>query len=141
MKRGLKLIINSLLIAAIGVFVIDYFSHLFFSTPMETRGYFFVKAAFFFIFSLFFLRKEFVFKRFNTRFKNALFGGFVLASLFGIYYNIFPYFGFKTYGISLYGLSFLNMGLFGTGLAFGIVHTLGFVVGYYISKLVLGAFK
>lgn len=132
-----QIIIRSLLIATIGVYVVDYFSHLYFSTPMETPAYFLVKAVFFFIFSLFFLRKEFIFKKFNTRLKNALFGGVVIASFYGIYYNVLPYFGYNPLGISLYGISFLGMGILGTGAAFGIIHTLSFVIGYYLSKPLL----
>ena len=139
MKRSLKPVINSLLIAAIGVFVIDYFSHLFFSSPMETLGYFFIKFVFYFLFSLIFLywlnlrKGEFI---------KVLVGGIVITSIFGLYYNVFPnIFDYYPLGISLRGLSFLGMGVFGTGLAFGIVHTVAFVGGYYISKKIFGAFK
>ena len=39
-NRAFAIIFRSLLIAGIGVFVIDYFSHLLFSNPMETLSYF-----------------------------------------------------------------------------------------------------
>ncbi len=133
MKRGLKLVLNSLLIAAIGVFIINYFSHKFLSSPMETLPYFLVKSAVYFIFSLLFLgfinleKKEFL---------KVAGGGIIVALIWGAYYNVLPgILNYSPFGISLYGLTFLGMGVFGTGLAFGIVHTLAFVGGYYISKL------
>jgi hypothetical protein len=58
--------------------------------------------------------------------------GVVVASLWGMYYNVLPaLFDYYPYGISLRGLSFLGMGLVGTGIAFGVVHTAAFVAGYY----------
>ena len=44
-------LLRSLIIAIIGVFVIDYFSHLLFSSPMETIDYFLAKTVLYFIFS------------------------------------------------------------------------------------------
>jgi len=35
-KNYIKIVIDSLLISVTGVFVVDYFSHLLFSNPMET---------------------------------------------------------------------------------------------------------
>jgi hypothetical protein len=44
--------------------------------------------------------------------------------------------GFLPFGIPLYQLKFLGMGLLGTGVAFGIVHTLAYIVGFYAGELV-----
>lgn len=138
-KNYPKIVLNAIIISVLGVYVIDYFSHLFFSSPMETLPYFMVKFALYFVFSIFFLlfidvnKKEFI--------KVAI-GGIVVASIFGIYYNILPsIFDFYPAGISLSGLTFLGMGLFGTGLAFGIVHTLAFIGGYYSTKITSYFFK
>ena len=49
-------------------------------------------------------------------------------------------FDYYPFGISLRGLTFLGMGLFGTGLAFGTVHALAFMGGYYSAKIVLKKF-
>ena len=128
------MIISSLLISIIGVFVIDYFSHLLFSNPMETVPYFIAKAVAYFIFSILFLSFINLEKR---EFIKVAFGGIIVASLWGMYYNVFPaLFYYYPFGISLRGLTFLGMGLFGTGLAFGTVHVLAFVGGYYFSKLI-----
>ena len=46
MKRNyLKIFVGSIIISAVGVFIVDYFSHLLFSDPMETIPYFFAKVA------------------------------------------------------------------------------------------------
>ena len=135
MKRDyLKIAIESILIAVIGVFVIDYFSHKFFSNPMETISYFIAKVVFYIIFSFLFLFIELKRKKFIK----LLIGGIIVASLWGIYYNILPtLFDYYPFGISLEGLTFLGMGILGTGMAFGIVHILAFIGGYYTSNLIL----
>lgn len=134
-KNYLKITINSLLISVIGIFIIDYFSHLLFSNPMETFSYFLTKMTLYFVFSFIFLS---VFNLQKSEFPKVLIAGVVVASLWGMYYNVFPMiFNYYPYGISLYGLTFLGMGLFGTGLAFGIIHTLAFIGGYYASGFVL----
>lgn len=129
-----KIFTSSLLISIVGVFVVDYFSHLLFSNPMETLSYFMAKAIFYFIFSVVFLL---LFNLEKNEFVKIAIGGIAVASLWGMYYNIFPaIFGYYPFGIALKGLTFLGMGLFGTGLAFGIVHTLAFVGGYYSAKFI-----
>ena len=133
-KNYIKIAISSLIISIVGVFGVDYFSHLLFSNPMETVPYFFAKAAAYFIFSTIFLS---VLNLEKNEFIKVATGGIVVASLWGMYYNVFPLlFDYYPFGISLSGLTFLGMGLFGTGLAFGIVHTLAFVGGYYFSKFI-----
>lgn len=133
-KNYIKIAISSLIISVVGVFVIDYFSHLLFSNPMETVPYFIAKAIIYFIFSIVFLS---VMNLEKNEFIKVIIGGIVVASIFGIYYNILPLiFDFYPSGISLSGLTFLGMGLFGTGFAFGTVHTLAFVGGYYFSKFI-----
>ncbi len=128
----MKTIIKSLTIAVIGVFVVDYFSHLLFSDPMETLPYFLAKMVLYFIFSIAFLS---FLDRQNKEFLKVSIGGIIVATLWGMYYNVLPpLFDYYPFGISLYGLTFLGMGLFGTGLAFGIVHTLAFISGYYSAK-------
>ena len=138
-RNYLKIVFGALLISVIGVFGVDYFSHLFFSNPMETIPYFLIKLSLYFVFSLIFLyglnlkKKEFI---------KVLIGGIIVSSLFGIYYNVLPeIFNFYPLGIALRGLSFLGMGELGTGAAFGTVHTLAFIIGYYISKPILRTFK
>ena len=127
-----KIAVSSLIIVAVGVFIIDYFSHLLFSNPMETLPYFFAKAALFFVFSFAFLS---LINLKMHEFLKILVGGIVVSSLWGIYYNVLPaIFDYYPFGIPLRGLSFLNMGLFGTGLAFGTVHTIAFLGGYYVSE-------
>jgi hypothetical protein len=137
-KNYIKILISSVLISVIGVMVVDYFSHLLFSNPMETLPYFFAKMALFFVFSFLFLsisslkKKEFV--------KVAI-AGVTVSLIWGTYYNILPaLFDFYPFGIPLRGLTFLGMGLFGTGVAFGTVHTVAFIVGYYVSKRILKIF-
>ncbi len=129
----MKRLVRSLLIAAIGVFVIDYFSHLLFSSPMETLPYFLGKMTLYFIFSIIFLSVIDLSVKETTK---VIIGGVTVALLWGTYYNILPALipGFYPFGIPLRYLSFLGMGLFGTGLAFGIVHTLAFVGGYYATR-------
>ena len=128
-----KVLFGSLLISILGVFVIDYFSHLLFSNPMETYGYFLGKTFAYFVFSIIFLSVMNLGKR---EFVKVLIGGIIIASLWGMYYNIFPYiFSYYPYGIALKGLTFLGLGLLGTGIAFGTVHTLAFVGGYYVTRV------
>ncbi|HXK37981.1 MAG TPA: hypothetical protein VJ579_02855 [Candidatus Paceibacterota bacterium] len=131
----MRLLLSSLIISLVGVFVIDYFSHLIFSDPMETLGYFWVKAGAFFLFSLAFLK----YINLSTHeLHKVMIGGIVIASLWGMYYNVFPLlFEYYPYGIALNGLSFLGMGIFGTGVAFGIVHTLAFTLGYYTNRSII----
>lgn len=134
MKEIYMRLIRSMLIAVIGVFVIDYFSHLLFSDPMETLSYFLAKMTFYIIFSFIFLS---VFDLNKNEFIKVLIGGVAISSLWGMYYNVLPLvFDYYPFGISLEGLSFLGMGILGTGLAFGAVHTLAFISGYYSSKKV-----
>lgn len=139
MKKYLQLIIGALIISIVGVFVVDYFAHLLFSNPMETIPYFFAKMAMYFIFSIFFLSLVNIKK---NEFLKVVVGGIIVASLWGMYYNIFPLvFDYYPFGISLEGLTFLGMGLFGTGLAFGIVHTFAFVTGFYCNKFLMNKFN
>ena len=131
----MKIAIQSFLISFIGVFVIDYFSHLLFSNPMETMPYFLAKMALYFLFSIIFLLTLNLNK---NEFIKVSVGGISVSLLWGMYYNILPaIFDYYPFGISLRGLTFLGMGLFGTGLAFGTVHTLAFIGGYYSSKFAL----
>ena len=131
-KNYTKIIIRSVLISIIGVLVIDYFSHLLFSNPMEPLPYFMAKTSLYFVFSILFL------SLLNLKEKELLkifIGGVVVSLMWGIYYNILPViFNFSPFGIPVIGLTFLGMGLLGTGLAFGIVHTLAFMGGYYSVK-------
>jgi len=130
----MKIIIKSLLISVVGVLVLDYFSHLLFSNPMEPLPYFMAKMTLYFVFSAIFL---FVINLMEKEFVKVLVGGIVVASLWGVYYNILPViFHFSPFGIPVNGLTFLGMGLLGTGLAFGIVHTLAFIGGYYSAKFI-----
>jgi len=133
MKRNyIKIVISSLLISVIGVFVIDYFSHLLFSNPMETMPYFLAKSTLYFVFSIVFLS---VFDLQKKELLKVIFAGIVVASLWGIYYNILPVlFDYYPFGIPLNGLTFLGMGLLGTGIAFGTVHTISFIGGYYAAR-------
>lgn len=138
-KNYFKIIVSSLFISIVGVFVIDYFSHLLFSNPMETVPYFVAKATVYFIFSIIFLSALNLDK--NEFIKVAI-GGIIVASFWGMYYNVFPIlFNYSPFGISLRGLTFLGMGLFGTGFAFGTVHALAFIGGYYFSKFIFNFFK
>lgn len=134
MKEIIMKLARSVLIAIVGVFVIDYFSHLLFSDPMETFSYFLAKMAFYIVFSFIFLS---VLDLNKNEFIKVLIGGVVVSSLWGMYYNVLPIvFDYYPFGISLGGLSFLGMGILGTGIAFGTVHTLAFMGGYYSSKKV-----
>jgi hypothetical protein len=75
-------------------------------------------------------------------FWRVMIGGIIVASLWGMYYNVLPLiFDYYPFGIPLRGLTFLGMGIFGTGLAFGIVHTLAFVGGYYATKPIFKAVR
>lgn len=122
-------------IAVVGVFGVDYFSHLLFSSPMETASYFLSKFVLYCIFSITFL---FFFKLQKHEFGTVAGAGVVVSALWGIYYNVLPLlFGYYPFGIALQGLTFFGMGLLGTGVAFGVVHTLAFVVGYYVTNYIL----
>ena len=139
MKRYLKIGISSLLISIIGVFVIDYFSHLLLSNPMETVGYFIWKMTLYFIFSIIFLS---IFNLKEHEFIKVLVAGIIVALIWGAYYNILPaIFNYYPSGIALRGLTFLGMGILGSGFAFGTVHTLAFLGGDYITKLLFNVFK
>lgn len=130
----LKIGTSALLIAVIGVFGVDYFSHLLFSNPMETAPYFLAKLTLYFMFSIAFLS---MFGLRDNTFGVVAGAGVIVAALWGLYYNVLPLlFGYYPFGISLQGLTFLGMGLFGTGLAFGIVHTTAFIVGYYTATYI-----
>ena len=130
----MKIIIRSFLIAIVGVFVIDYFSHLLFSNPMETIPYFLAKLTLYIIFSIIFLLFVNLQK---SESKKVFLGGLTVALIWGAYYNILPaIFDYYPFGIPLAGLTFLNMGIIGTGIAFGAVHTLAFIGGYYFSKFI-----
>jgi hypothetical protein len=139
-KNYIKIILSAAIISLVGVYVIDYFSHLLFSNPMETIPYFLAKLTLYFIFSILFLSFVDVSKK---EFIKVIIAGITVSLLWGFYYNILPVImdkvfsiDFYPFGIALKGLTFLGMGLFGTGLAFGIVHTLAFIGGYYSSKLI-----
>ncbi len=137
-KNYIRIIIRALVISVVGIFVIDYFSHLLFSSPMETIDYFLAKLMLYFVFSIIFLS---LVKLGEKEFVKVLAAGIVVAAVWGMYYNILPQiFDYYPFGIPLRGLTFLGMGLFGTGLAFGIVHTLAFVGGYYSAKFTLKHF-
>lgn len=134
-KDYLKISISSIIISLIGVWIIDYFSHLFFSNPMETTPYFLAKMTLYFVFSIIFLT---FFNFDKNEFRKVLVAGVIVALIWGTYYNILPaLFDFYPFGIPLNGITFLGMGLLGTGIAFGTVHTIAFVGGYYGSKFVL----
>lgn len=130
--------IRSLLISGIGVFVIDFFAHLLFSNPMETMPYFMAKMTLYFLFSIIFLS---VVDVRNNEFAKIVIAGISVSLLWGMYYNIFPsLFDYYPFGISLRGLTFLGMGFLGTGIAFGVVHVLAFIGGYYGVKFLLKNF-
>lgn len=134
-KNYVRIGIQALLIAIIGVYGVDYISHLLFSDPMETAPYFLAKSTLYFLFSFLFLS---VLTLEKNEFIKAVVGGMVVASLWGTYYNILPPpLHYYPFGIPLYDLSFLGMGLVGTGIAFGIVHTLAFIVGYFVATRVV----
>ncbi len=134
-----KFVFGALIIAVVGVFIVDYFSHKFFSEPMESIPYFFAKAAWYFVFSFLFLSFMNLGKKEGLK---VVLGGLVAALIWGMYYNVFPeILNYYPFGMSLYNLTFLGMGIVGTGAAFGAVHTLAFVVGYYINKVVMTQFK
>lgn len=124
-----------MLISIIGVLVIDYSSHVLFSNPMETVPYFFAKLTLYFVCSIIFLL---TFNPKRKEFTKVLSVSIVVSLLWGIYYNILPLlFDFYPFGIPLRGLTFLGTGILGTGLAFGTVHTLAFIGGYYSAKAIL----
>ena len=133
MNKYFKILIQSLIISVIAVFLIDYFAHLFLSIPMETIPYFLIKFLLYFVFAFIFLM---IFRK--AKFYQVALGGILVGLFFGFYYNILPLFttNYPIYGIPLSEISFLGRGIFLTGLAFGIIHTLGFLVGFYASKSV-----
>lgn len=135
MKKYIRIVISSIIISVIAVFVIDYFSHLLFSNPMETIAYFLAKMAMYFIFSIIFLSSTNLSRKESIK---VIVGGVIVASIWGSYYNILPeIFDYYPSGISLRGLTFLGMWLWGTGIAFGIIHTIAFVGGYYANKVIM----
>jgi hypothetical protein len=106
---------------------------------METPAYFMAKMTLYLVGAVIFL--SFFNLNKHQSFK-VLTAGFIIASLWGIYYNVLPVlFDFYPFGIPLNGLSFLGMGILGTGLAFGLVHIAAFVVGYYLSQLIWKLFS
>lgn len=136
MNKYLKYLIQSFLIAIIGVIVIDLPSHFFFSSPMETLGYFLMKMSYYFAFSYIFL--IFIDLKPKKELIKVLVAGVIISTFWGIYYNIIPMiFGFTPFGIPLSSISFLGTSIFLTGLAFGLIHIFAFVIAYYLSKLIL----
>ncbi len=132
-KRVKNLFFQALILSIVAVFAVDFLFHYFFSSPMETTYYFLAKFALFFAYSFLFLKYYKMNKKWE--FYMVVLAGAIVSLIFGAYYNIFPaIFHYSPFGISLAGLTFLRMGEFGTGLAFGIVHTSAFVVGYYVNK-------
>ncbi len=96
------------------------------------------KMTLYFVFSIIFIL---IFNLRRNEFVKVAVAGIVVSSLWGMYYNILPsIFDYYPFGIPLAGLTFLGMGLLGTGLAFGTVHTLAFIGGYYSSKFILKNF-
>lgn len=140
MKRNyFKIVVHALLIALIGVLAVDRTAHLLFSSPMENGAYFIAKMALYAIFSVVFLS---AFNLKKKEFLKVAIAGIVVASMWGIYYNILPFvFNYTPFGLPLRYLSFLGMGLFGTGVAFGVVHTLAFIAGYYLAVLIFRIFR
>lgn len=122
----------------VGLFAIifDAIFHFFFSSPFETVPYFLAKFVVFSFGALVFLL---VVKKKALVFWKVLLGGVVVASVWGLYYNVLPaIFNFNPFGIALKGLSVLGShNLFVTGLFFGVVHTFAFVVGFYLSKEIM----
>ena len=111
-KNYRKIIIRAILLSVIGVFVIDFFSHLLFSDPMETTAYFLAKLALYIVFSVIFLSTMNLSKK---ELLKVVVAGVIVASIRGTYYNILPaVFDFYPFGIPLEGLTFLGMGLVGT---------------------------
>jgi hypothetical protein len=138
-KNYLEIVLSSLIIVVVGVYIIDYFSHLLFSNPMETLPYFMAKATLYFVFSILFFS---LVDTSQKEFTKVAIAGVIVASLWGIYYNILPaILNYYPFGIPLRGLTFLGMGLLGTGVAFGVVHVLAFVGGYCSAKAIFGLFK
>ena len=75
----------------------------------------------------------------KKEFLKVVIAGIVVSLIWGLYYNVFPVlYGYAPFGISLGGLTFLGMGIVGTGIAFGVVHTLAFMFGFYVNKFVMG---
>lgn len=145
--KYLKLAIASVLIAVFGVYVVDYPFHLFLSTPMENITYFIAKDTLYTVYSFVFLylasRTDGIHIDLTTyRLWKIFLGGFVVAGLWGIWYNVLPWLlevtlkiDFYPFGIPVSGLSVLGQGLIFTGVAFGIVHTVAWMVGYYFTRL------
>ena len=129
-KLSGKLLLASLLATFIAI-LFDFIIHYTLSSPMETFGYFFIKFTIYYIFATIFLILL------KQTFLKIVIAGIVISSLFGIYYNLLPAIGYTPFGISLKGLSVLGISsyLF-VGLFFGIVHTLGFMLGIYSTKLI-----
>jgi len=131
MNKFLRIFFKSLIISIFAVFLFDLPLHYFFSVPMETVGYFLIKFSLYFIFAFVFLL---VFKK--AKFYEVLGGGIVVALIWGAYYNLIPAFtNYSVVGIPLSEISFLGRGIFLTGSSFGIIHTLGFIIGFYVSKI------
>lgn len=126
-RRTIK---KSLISSFIAVFIIDLIGHFLLSTPAETYSYFLAKFIFYFIFTLIFLAKID-----KIRIKNSIIGGLIIASIWGIYYNVLPViFNYIPLGIPLSEISFLGMGILGSGIAFGLLHIIGFVGGMSAVK-------
>ncbi|MFA6973424.1 MAG: hypothetical protein WC238_01615 [Parcubacteria group bacterium] len=130
----LKIALKASIITAVGVYVVDYFSHLLFSDPMETLPYFMAKATWYFVFSVVFLSVLNLDKRETIK---VIIGAIIVASVWGAYYNILPaLFDFYPFGLTLSGINFLGMGILGSGVAFGSVHIFAFIGGYYATKFI-----
>lgn len=68
--------------STLGVFLIDWSFHYFFTSPMETIEYFTVKTLFLFVFAIIF----FIFIKEKTYFKLSVFG-IIFAFVFFLYYR------------------------------------------------------
>lgn len=130
-NKLVKILIKALILAAIAVFLVDLLGHIFFVDKLETADYFLAKFSLYFIFSIIFLAF------FKLRFLTIAIGGVIVASLFGIYYNVLPpILNYVPFGIPLDELSFLGFdSLFINGILFGTLHVLAFITGAFTIKL------
>lgn len=127
-----EIFLYPLIVAGVAVLIIDLPTHFFLTSPNETFSYFFTKFIVYYIYSSVFLNF------FKLKFLNIAIGGAIIATLWGIYYNILPLlFDYTPYGIALNGIAFLGItNYLITGLLFGLTHTIGFIAGVYGVKLI-----
>lgn len=137
MKHEIK---QSILIASMAI-LLDYLFHRYYSMPMETVYYFFIKFFVIYYVSYYLLEKFENKKYFGI--KSEYLASIIFALIFSIYYRFIEYiqgnyFGSRVPDVLLFGQIFtFEQNYLLLTLIWGIVHAGAFFISYKISKEVM----